>query len=112
MQPESTYDCDVIIVNYNADAFLSRCVASLPDFVSRVIVVDNASEDNSLALLEQTVPTDDRLHIIRTGKNPGFAGGCNVGIAASTAKHLLFLNPDCVMQPGSLQRLLDVLRGD
>ncbi|MFP5440922.1 MAG: glycosyltransferase, partial [Gammaproteobacteria bacterium] len=45
-----------------------------------------------------------------TGKNLGFSGGCNVGIAASAAQHLLFLNPDCVLGPGALERLLEVLQ--
>jgi GT2 family glycosyltransferase len=108
---ESTYDCDVIIVNYNAGPFLARCVSSLPDFVSRVIVVDNGSNDDSLALLTQ-VCGDSRLHFIRNGRNLGFAAGCNLGIAASTAQCLLFLNPDCMLHKGSLQRMLDVLQSD
>lgn len=112
MLSENSNDCDVIIVNYNAGAFLARCVVSIPDFVARVIVVDNGSQDDSLALLEQAVPASARLQVIRTGKNLGFSGGCNVGIAASGAQHLLFLNPDCVLRPGALERLLEVLQSD
>lgn len=112
MPPVWSMDCDIIIVNHNAGAFLARCVLSIPDDVARIIVIDNDSQDDSLALLQQAVPQDKHLQVIRTGRNLGFSTGCNVGIAASTAQSLLFLNPDCVLQPGSLQRLLDVLWRD
>ena len=108
----SVYDCDVIIVNFDAGAFLARCVEALPSFVSRVIVVDNGSRDESLALLMQAAPADERLQLIRNGKNLGFSAGCNIGIGASRARHLLFLNPDCALQAGSLERMLDVLQSD
>lgn len=112
MRPALSAECDVIIVNYNAGACLARCVASVPDDIARVIVVDNDSQDDSLALLAQSVQRGDRVRVIRTGRNLGFSGGCNVGIAASTAPYLLFLNPDCVLRAGSLQRLLAVLQAD
>lgn len=105
-------DCSVIIVNYNAGPFLARCVASIPNTAARIIVVDNDSHDDSLARLEQAMSQSARLRIIRTGRNLGFSAGCNVGIAASTAEYLLFLNPDCVLQAGSLQRMLNALQGD
>lgn len=112
MQPVLSADCDIIIVNNNAGALLARCVGAVQGVASRIIVVDNDSQDDSLALLQQAVPQNERLRLIRTGRNLGFSAGCNIGIAASTANHLLFLNPDCVMQPGSLQRLLAVLQHD
>lgn len=112
MRPALSMSCDVIIVNYNAGAYLARCVESVPDSVAQIIVVDNDSRDDSLDLLQKSAKHDARLHIVHTGKNAGFASGCNIGISASTAEYLLFLNPDCVLQPGSLQCLLDVLQGD
>ncbi len=112
MQPVLSADCDVIIVNYNAGPFLARCVASIADVAARIIVVDNDSHDDSLARLEQAMPQSEQLRIIRMGRNSGFSAGCNVGIAASTAEYLLFLNPDCVPQAGSLQRMLNVLQAD
>lgn len=112
MSKYSLSDCDVIVVNYNAGAFLARCVASIADTAARIIVVDNDSHDDSLALLEQEIPKSEQMRIIRTGSNLGFSAGCNVGIAASTAEYLLFLNPDCVLQAGSLQCMLNALQGD
>ena len=103
------HDCDVIIVNHNAGHFLARCVASLPSLVSRVIVVDNASEDESLSSLMHERRPSARLTIIRNAQNLGFSAGCNIGIAASEAQYLLFLNPDCALQPRSLERMLEVM---
>ncbi len=110
IQPALSMGCDIVIVNYNAGALLARCVSSVPDIASRIIVIDNDSQDDSLTLLEQTMPQDGRLRVTRTGRNHGFSAGCNVGIAASNAEYLLFLNPDCVLQAGALQRLLEVIQ--
>ncbi|GAB4060208.1 glycosyltransferase family 2 protein [Uliginosibacterium sediminicola] len=99
----------VVIVNYNAGDLLRACVIEALRQAVEVIVVDNASADNSLALLEQALPAEPRLSIVRTGANLGFAKGCNIGLARSTQSRVLFLNPDCVLSPGSLQRLLSVL---
>jgi GT2 family glycosyltransferase len=102
--------CDVIIVNYNAGAVLSACVASLvsPKLQS-IIIVDNASTDDSLMLLEKNHPNDSRLNIICNSTNLGFATACNQGITVSTQPLVLFLNPDCTMTTESLERLIDVL---
>lgn len=113
MRPASSVDCDVIIVNYNAGEFLARCVASvLPEVSGRVIVVDNGSGDDSVAELAAKFGAGDRVDIIRKGENTGFAAACNTGIRAARAQYLLFLNPDCLVRPGSLQRMMAVLQAD
>ncbi|RME17092.1 MAG: glycosyltransferase family 2 protein [Bdellovibrio sp.] len=94
----------VIIVNHNAGKALVDCVGSVKE-AQQIIVVDNASQDNSLSLLKPS----KNLQVIRAGKNLGFAAGCNLGIAQATEAHLLFLNPDCKMSSQSLERLLQVL---
>ncbi|MHB9100802.1 MAG: glycosyltransferase family 2 protein [Sulfuricella sp.] len=102
--------CDVVIVNYNAGGFLSGCVASaLAQGVRSVIVVDNASVDDSLALLEQACPDNSRLKILRNAANLGFAAACNIGIHASTQPFVLFLNPDATLAPGALACLMEAL---
>ncbi len=108
-QPDSQGGCDVIIVNYNAGELLQNCVASVRNAGAHgIIVVDNDSQDGSIEALE-SAHGDARLHILRNGRNLGFATACNVGVKASDAKYLLFLNPDSVLTPGALQRMLDVL---
>lgn len=107
--PALSPKCDVVVVNYNAGPLLAQCIASLLDEpVQSIIVVDNASTDDSLAYLE-THCHDRRLTIIRNSKNLGFSVGCNIGTCASIAPHILYLNPDSQVEPGALRKLLDVV---
>lgn len=102
-------DCDVIIVNYNAGKLLADCVLSVfAADPARAIVVDNASTDGSLEHLERVV-RNDKLIVLRNDRNLGFAAGCNVGIRASRASQLLFLNPDSVLSSDALTRMANVL---
>ncbi|MGH8548761.1 MAG: glycosyltransferase family 2 protein [Methylococcales bacterium] len=98
------------VVNYNGGAFLHSCVASAINQVDELIVVDNASTDTSLKQLETAFPGEKKLRIIRNGQNLGFSAACNAGLGHSTGNFLMFLNPDCVLEPGSVTRLLQVLR--
>jgi len=97
------------IVNYNAGDFLHACVSSALDQVNELIVVDNASTDSSLSQLESAFPGDRKLRIIRNRENLGFAAACNIGADQSSGSSVLFLNPDCVLEPDSVQRLCTVL---
>lgn len=99
-----------IIVNYNAGEFLRSCVDSLLNcpLETEVIVVDNASTDDSLDALAGL----PNVQIIKNATNVGFATACNVGIRVASAPFLLFLNPDCFFKPDTLIRLLEAMRFD
>lgn len=99
----------LIIVNYNAGDFLEACVSSALSQVDDLIVVDNASTDVSLAQLEAAFPGDRKLKIVRNRENLGFAAACNIGVDNSAGSYLFFLNPDCVLEPDSVKRLLRTL---
>ncbi|SFO39537.1 glycosyltransferase family 2 protein [Nitrosospira briensis] len=99
----------VIVVNYNAGRLLAECIRSALPSVSEVLVVDNASSDFSLELCAQRFSEEPKLKIIRNTVNLGFAAACNIGAAQATESHLLFLNPDCFLNAGSLQRMVQVL---
>lgn len=71
-------------------------------------MVDNASHDTSLKLVEEP-SLGEFVKIIRNARNVGFAAGCNIGVRESTAQYLLFLNPDCILEPFALQRMISVL---
>ena len=88
---------DVVIVNWNTGSQLRACLAALAASrqdsyrLGRVVVVDNASADQSmddLACLALPLLT------IKNDENVGFGAACNQGAAGSTADYLLFLNPD------------------
>jgi GT2 family glycosyltransferase len=102
----------VVIVNYNAGALLPECVRTALSQAEQVIVIDNDSSDSSMNDLARLFPAEERLVMHFAEKNLGFAAGCNIGIGLATQAFLLFLNPDCILGPGSLKRLLDVLESD
>lgn len=99
-----SYTVSAIIVNYNAGPLLRGCVCSLlaSPLAIEIIVVDNASHDGSL----DGLPDSTHIRVIRNTTNVGFAAACNIGIDASSAPFLFFLNPDCFFQPGAVSKLL------
>lgn len=99
----------VVIVTYNSKDTLGHCLASLSRYVGiplEVAVVDNASADGSAE-----VPGDHRLavQVIENSANLGFAHGCNQGLRATTAPHVLFLNPDAEVTAGAVEVLVAAL---
>ncbi len=99
-----------IIVNYNAGAHLTQCVNSLrADGVDDVVVVDNASADSSM---EALIACDPATRIIRAGRNLGFGSAANLGVANSSSDYALILNPDIVVEPGTVKYLVDALDRD
>lgn len=99
----------LIVVNYNAGSLLTDCVGSAVEQVRELIIVDNASSDNSLTHLTARFSDEPRLRVIQNDQNLGFATACNIGVNAATDQYLLFLNPDCVLTPDAVSQLYNVL---
>jgi len=103
----------IIIPLWNGEKWIRPCLAALAGqtrgapFAVEVVVVDNGSQDTSPAIVEEEFP-DTRL--IRNRGNLGFAGGCNVGLAAATGDLLVLLNQDTLTQPGWLAGLVTALQ--
>jgi GT2 family glycosyltransferase len=90
----------VIVVNWNGEAYLAECVDSLLKQtypLTEVLVVDNASSDGSVRLILDRY--GDRVRLIANRRNSGFAGGNNIGIAASKGAYVLLLNNDAAADP-------------
>lgn len=102
----------IVTVNYNGGSLLNQCVCAALEQAREVIIVDNASSDSSLTELEQRFSSNEHFQTIRLLHNRGFAAGCNTGLSASTQPYILFLNPDCILQENSLQRMVQVLESD
>jgi len=100
----------VIIVNYKTPHLLVECLESLgkeaPE-VKDIIVVDNASRDDSLIILKQIYPWVRR---IASPVNAGFGRGVNWGITNSRNDFILILNPDVTVRPGALRLLYQEMR--
>ncbi len=102
---------DVIIVNFNSNGYLSRCVQSVlaSTIPVRVFVIDNHSTDRSLSLLKDAAGADLRLHVIENKENLGFARGNNQALSMIKSDYVLFLNPDCVIAPDTLEGMISVM---
>jgi len=111
---EPTAAVTVVVVNFNTGAALARCVQSAlsTDAVRKVIVVDNASGDDSLARLEQAAIDPSRLVVVRNARNLGFARAVNAVARDVSGDWLLVLNPDCELAPGAVERLWQALAWD
>jgi len=102
----------VIIVTYNSREHIGPCLASLAEHAAdwEQIVVDNGSRDGTVELVAGSFPT---VRLIRPNENLGFAGGCNAGAAtAPSAAHLLFLNPDTILEAGSIDAMRAAFRDE
>ena len=101
---------DVVIVNWNAGFQLVENVESIGKhdrgLVSSVIIVDNASIDESLDLVETMPDFPFTLQIIRNSENCGFGKACNLGAQQAKSEYLLFLNPDAALYADTLPKAL------
>ena len=106
----------VVVVAYNSEETLDECLARLraAQGVEEIRVVDNASRDAGIDIVQRHALADARLRFIANPDNPGFAVACNQGAAASTAPWLAFVNPDCFIEADTLARLREAAasRGD
>ena len=84
-------------------ACLSRLLAS--EGVTQLRVIDNASTDGTMEIVQRYALADPRVHFVANPDNPGFAVACNQGAADSDAPWLAFVNPDLMVEPDTLVRL-------
>ena len=94
-------DCSTVIVSYNTFALTAEAVRSALSSACalkhEVIVVDNASPDDSARKLRDAFAGDARVRIVDAGGNVGFSAANNIGARLSTGRVLFFLNPDTVV---------------
>ncbi len=106
----------VIIVNYNAGSLLASCLAAVCEApqVAQVILVDNGSRDDSLALVRRRFSREPRLFIIPNDANLGFSRANNQALEklAPETEYVLFLNPDCLLTAGVLERMLTLMAAE
>jgi GT2 family glycosyltransferase len=98
----------VYIVNYNGQEHLPRVLGSLSAQTLPVdlVLVDNRSDDESVALTRREFPA---VRVLELGENLGFGPGLNRGIAAYPAEAVILLNTDAEAEPRFVEALLDEL---
>lgn len=97
----------IVIVTFNSARQIDACLTSLsahpPATDHETLVIDNASPDGTAAAVRQRWPG---VRVSDAGANVGFAVASNMGIRRSSGELVLLLNPDTVMPPGALDRLV------
>jgi len=105
------YDLSIIIVNYNTREILRRCLRSIFQQNHRVslqvVVVDNASRDNSPGMVRKEFP---QVFLLENDRNLGFSAGNNRGLPHAQGEFILLLNSDTVVLPGTLENMVTFAR--
>src|SRR5688572_11134354 len=103
-------DVSIVIVNYNTREPLRRCLQSIQaergTLDIEVIIVDNASKDDSATMVREVMP--DAV-LIEPGHNTWFSGGNNIGFQQANSDTIYILNADTRLQPNGLQTMLAYL---
>ncbi len=104
---------DIIVVNWNSGNLITELLNSFEKIsdkqsVGHLIIVDNASSDDSLQKVEQG-QWSTPVKIIKNSENLGFSKACNLGAKQSDEKYILFLNPDTLIYEGSITKSIDFL---
>ena len=107
----ATLDLSIITVSYNVRDLLQRCIASVEAALDQaglqgeMLVVDNASTDGTLDMLEQYA-SPDRVRVLASKENLGFTRGNNRAIGQAGGRYVMLLNPDTELQPDVLSTLI------
>lgn len=103
----------VILVNYNGRQYNTACIESLlkqqGGHEMKIIVVDNASRDDSMQIIQEQYQADERLDTVLLGDNYGFSRANNEGIRRAgewDADYVLLLNNDTEAEPDMLTQLV------
>jgi hypothetical protein len=105
-------DVSVIVVSWRTRELTLACLAALEADAARrevsaeTILVDNGSADGTVETVRREHPA---VAVIASERNLGFAAGCNLGTARARGRHVLLLNPDAVVAPGTLAALVGFL---
>lgn len=112
----TTYNVSVVVINYNSKKYLDNLFDSLvklkhSDFTFEVVVVDNASTDDSIEYLkskeyDKQIP----INIVMSDVNRGFAGGNNFGVKHAKGEYVVFLNNDTAVDEMWLEELYHFIK--
>ncbi|MEW6295835.1 MAG: glycosyltransferase family 2 protein [Candidatus Diapherotrites archaeon] len=104
-------ELSIIIPNYNTKGYLEKCLNSIkknaPSCSHEVIVVDDASRDNSVEMIKKKFR---EVKLITNEKNLGFSKSLNKGIKESKGSFVLFLNSDALLLPHSINGMISALK--
>ncbi|MEJ1098060.1 MULTISPECIES: glycosyltransferase family 2 protein [unclassified Pseudoxanthomonas] len=96
-----------IVVTHESASTIDECLMRLrvAHDVAEIRVIDNASQDDTLDMVQRHALSDSRVRFVANPDNPGFAVGCNQGAKDTQSPWLAFINPDLLVEPDTLSRL-------
>lgn len=101
----SRSDVTAIVVTFDSAHALPECLGALRADGVPVLVVDNASTDDTIAVAE-----GQGARVIRNARNEGYGRANNTGARAASTEFVLVVNPDCTVDPGAVEALVDAAR--
>jgi GT2 family glycosyltransferase len=102
----------IIILSWNGRDYISDCIAAISsqtDRSSEIIMIDNASQDESVKLAQAILPD---IRIVQNKVNLGVSAGWNAGLSIAQGQSLIFLNQDVIVKGGWLEEIIDTLDRD
>ena len=109
---DETVVTSIIIVTYNSTGTIRQCLRNLQEFTHsphEIIVFDNASTDETIAMVTSEFPG---VRLVRSPENLGVAGANNLAVTHALGTVLAFLNPDLYVSEGWLEPLLECLESN
>ncbi len=100
--------CSAIAVTHNSSATIVTCLEALAGEDCEIVVVDNASADDTVQRVQEFVASN-AIRLIANDQNRGFAAAVNQGARDASGDVLLILNPDAIAEPGAVAALLRCL---
>lgn len=107
--PDASKELTVVVLTYNSGAIIQAALARLDGRKHDVVVVDNASSDDSVRIVEEHFPQFTRLS---SARNVGYGRGNNLALRQVKTEFALVLNPDATVEEDSIERVLKVLKSD
>ena len=110
MKDINSIDLTICIVSWNCIDILRKCLESILKYAEglkiQIIVVDNASGDNTTGIIRREFP---QVELIVNGVNKGFGSANNQAVKKSKGRFILFLNPDVVITKPCFKQMIDYL---
>jgi N-acetylglucosaminyl-diphospho-decaprenol L-rhamnosyltransferase len=100
--------CTAIVVTYNSGAAIAACLEALTREDCAIIVVDNASSDDTVQRVEEFAKRHP-ARLLANEQNRGFGAAVNQGAREASGDVLLILNPDAIAEPGAVAAMLSCM---
>lgn len=99
----------IIVLAFNSEKIIKKCLSSLNLDKYKVIVVDNASCDKTIGVIEENFPT---IELIKLNYNSGYGRGNNIALERVKTKFALVLNPDAIIDEQNIEVILSEMKNN